>query len=274
MGIDSHVHFWKYDKQRYPWITGDMKLLKQDYLPEHLALTLKRNHIDACIAVQADDSELDTRFLTELAATHPEIKGVVGWIDFENPQSEEKLAFFSQYPVIKGWRYGHLQATDDFLLTAACKKTMAALQNYNYSFDLLLRPAQLAQAVELAALFPDQPFVLNHCGKPAIATQSIYDWKKQIQQLAAYPNVHCKLSGLFTETNWKNWSAADFFPWLDVVFEAFGTHRLLFGSDWPVLLLSGMYVQWKSLLEKYMEAMSEEDRQRIFGENAAAFYRL
>jgi L-fuconolactonase len=115
---------------------------------------------------------------------------------------------------------------------------------------------------------------LDHCAKPAIRDKDIDQWKKDITELASYPNVHCKLSGLFTEAKWKNWSAADFYPYLDVVFNAFGVERLMFASDWPVMLLSGIYVQWKSLIEKYMEGFLDEDREKVFGLNAINFYRL
>ncbi len=95
-----------------------------------------------------------------------------------------------------------------------------------------------------------------------------------MKELSQNPNTRCKLSGLFTEAKWKEWSAGDFYPYLDVVFDGFGTQRLLFGSDWPVILLSGMYVQWKSLLEKYMENFEDEDRENVFGKNAIEFYKL
>jgi L-fuconolactonase len=116
--------------------------------------------------------------------------------------------------------------------------------------------------------------VIDHCAKPDIAHKQIDEWKTLIQEIATHPSVYCKLSGLFTETKWKEWSPGDFYPYLDVVFEAFGTDRLMFGSDWPVMLLSGIYVQWKSLLEKYMENFEEEERAKVFGENAVQFYKL
>lgn len=274
MVIDSHVHFWKYDKKRFSWISNEMKLLKQDYLPEHLALSLKRNGIDGCIAVQADDAEVETRFLVELAQTHPEIKGVIGWLDPESDSFEEKLSFFSQYPIIKGWRYSRLHNTGDYLLTEKTKEAILLLGQRGFTFDLLLHPEQLAQASRLAASLPGQIFVLDHGGKPLIAVKEINSWKNELNQLAKNRNVFCKISGLLTETSWKNWSPADFYPYLDVLFEAFSPQRLLFGSDWPVMLLSGMYVQWKSLIEKYMENHTEEERQAVFGGNAMAVYKL
>ncbi len=274
MIIDSHVHFWKYNKQRDSWITNDMKVLQQDYLPEHLSLTLKRTGVDGCIAVQADQSELETHFLVELAKTHPIIRGVVGWVDLQDDRIEERLNYFSQYPIIKGWRHIAQTEPNDFLSGKKIERGIRALQPYKYTYDILIYHYQLNAAIDLVSKIPDQRFVLDHCGKPDIKNKNMDEWKSGISKLSKHPNVYCKLSGLFTEAKWKDWSAGDFYPYLDVVFENFGTKRLLFGSDWPVVLLSGMYVQWKSLLEKYTEKMDEDSRENIFGNNAADFYRL
>ncbi len=274
MIIDSHVHFWKYDKKRDSWITDNMKILKQDYLPAHLVPVMKRNEVDGCVAVQVDQSELETHFMVELAKTHHEIKGVVGWIDLQNKNIEERLQYFSQYKIIKGWRHIAQSEPDDFLLRENFQRGIRALASYGFTYDILIYHNQLKPALSFVSGFPEQKFVVDHCAKPDIGNKKIEEWKKLMTEMARYPNVYCKLSGLFTETKWKDWSARDFYPYFDVVFEAFGKNRLLFGSDWPVILLSGIYVQWKSLLEKYMENFSEEDRLKIFGENAIKFYKL
>ncbi len=272
--IDSHVHFWKYDKKTYDWIDNSMKTLQQDYLPEHLALVSRRNNVDGVVAVQATQTEMETHFLVELAKTHPLIKGVVGWIDLQADNIAERLQYFSQYPIIKGYRHVVQGEPMDFLDRPRFRRGVAALKAYNYTYDILIFHNQLPPAIDFVRVFPDQQFVIDHCAKPDIRHKKIDDWRAGMQEIAQFPNVCCKLSGLFTETNWKEWSAADFFPYLDVVFEAFGTDRLLFGSDWPVMLLSGIYVQWKSLLEKYMESFSAEDREKVFGSNAIQFYNL
>ncbi len=274
MIIDAHVHFWKYDRQRDAWITNDMKTLQQDYLPEHLQPVLKRNEVDGVVAVQADQSELETHFLVEMAKTHGFIKGVVGWIDLRGADIEERLAYFSQYPAIKGWRHIVQAEPDGFLADPAFLQGMKLLQQYGYTYDLLIREHQLTQAVDFARQLPEQPIVLDHLAKPAIHKKEFAAWEKGIRSLAALPNVYCKLSGLLTEANWKQWSAADFYPCLDVVMDAFGSQRLMFGSDWPVMLLSGIYVQWKSLIEKYMENLPDESKEAIMGGNAVDFYHL
>jgi L-fuconolactonase len=274
MIIDTHVHFWKYDKKRDAWITDEMKILKQDYLPAHLIPTLKRNGVDGCVAVQAGQSEYETHFLVELAKTHSEIKGVVGWTDLQGKNVDERLQFFSQYNSIKGWRHVVQSEPDDFLLREDFQNGIRALAPFNYTYDILIYHYQLKPALEFVSKFPRQKFVIDHCAKPDIGKKNIDEWKVLMKEMAQHPNVYCKLSGLFTETKWKQWSAGDFYPYLDTVFEAFGTDRLMFGSDWPVMLLSGIYVQWKSLLEKYMENFVEEDRLKVLGENAISFYNL
>jgi L-fuconolactonase len=274
MSIDTHVHFWKYDKARDAWITDKMKTLQQDYLPQTIAGTLRRNGINGCIAVQADQSELETLFLMELSKSHDIIKGVVGWVDLQSEKIEERLHYFSQYNVIKGWRHIVQGEPDDFLLKPAFHRGVSALQAYNYTYDVLIYPRQLKAALEFVSKFPEQKIVIDHCAKPEIAMRKIEEWAVMMKEIGKLPHVYCKLSGLFTEARWREWSPAEFYPYLDVVFKAFGTERLLFGSDWPVILLSGMYVQWKSLLEKYMETFDREDKEKVFGRNAVAFYGL
>jgi len=273
MTIDAHVHFWKYDKKRDTWMDG-MKVLQQDYLPSTLISTLHRNGIDGCVAIQADPSEVETRFLCELANSNPFIRGVVGWTDLKADDVEERLQHFSSYTAIKGYRHIVQGEPLEFLLRDDFQRGVAALKAFNYTYDLLVYHYQLHPATQFVAQFPDQKIVIDHCAKPDIKNKEINEWAKYMREIAAHPNVCCKLSGLFTEAAWKEWSAGEFYPYLDVVFEAFGVDRLMFGSDWPVILVSGMYVQWKSLLEKYMENYSEEDRAKVFGLNAVNFYNL
>ena len=163
--IDTHVHFWKYNKKRDAWM-DDMKTLQQDYLPSLLSGTLKRNGVAGCVAVQADSSELETHFLVELAKTNSIIKGVVGWIDLQNEKIEERLNYFSQYPIIKGWRHIAQAEPDDFLLGPAFQKGIAALQPYNYNYDILIYPRQLKAALDFVSKFPEQKLVIDHCAKP------------------------------------------------------------------------------------------------------------
>jgi L-fuconolactonase len=274
MTIDSHVHFWKYDKKLYPWIDAGMKTLRADYLPDHIRLNLKRNGIEGCIAVQAAESEYETRFLSELAASNDLIKGVVGWLDLKAPNIRQKLEEFRVYQPIVGYRHIVQSEPDDFLYNADFRRGVRLLKEFNYSYDILIFPRQLKAAIDFVSAFPEHRFILDHCAKPSVKTGEIDEWAAGIKELAKAPNVYCKVSGLVTEAKWREWSAGDFYPYLDVVFENFGTDRLLFGSDWPVMLLSGIYVQWKSLVEKYLEKFPEEEKEKVFGLNAVRAYNL
>ena len=272
MVLDSHVHFWKYNKADFPWIDKNMKILQKDYLPSEFEATLKRNNVDGCIAVQAVTPEVETRFLAELANSHPFIKGVVGWTDFKANNVDTKLSELKQYPAIVGMRHIVQSEPDDFLYDEKFRAGIALLKEFGYTYDILIYPRQLPAAVDFVRAFPEQTFIIDHCAKPDIKKREIDTWRKGITDLAMFPNVSCKLSGLVTEAGWKEWSPADFYPYLDVVFESFGTDRLMFGSDWPVMLLSGIYVQWKSLLEKYMDKFLPEEKEAVFGLTAQRIY--
>lgn len=274
MVIDSHVHFWNYNKTDLPWINRSMKILQQDYLPSDIELTLKRNHVDGCIAVQAMTAEVETRFLAELARTHPVIKGVVGWTDLRAKDAGKKLSEFKDYLSIVGVRHIVQSEADDFLYDEKFREGISMLKELGYTYDLLIYPRQIKAATDLVNAFPDQIFILDHCAKPDVKHKEMEKWREGIIDLATYPNIYCKLSGLITEATWKEWSAGDFYPYLDVIFESFGVQRLMFGSDWPVMLLSGIYVQWKSLLEKYMESFLQEEKEAVFGLNAMKTYNV
>ena len=272
MVIDSHVHFWKYNKTDLPWIDTNMKILQKNYLPSELELTLKRNHVDGCIAVQAMTAEVETRFLAELANTNSIIKGVVGWTDLRADDAAKKLSEFKEYSSIVGMRHIVQSEPDDFLYDEKFRRGVSLLKEFGYTYDILIYPRQLGAATDFVRAFPDITFIVDHCAKPEVKNKEMQTWRKGITDLAMFPNVYCKLSGLITEAGWKEWSPGDFYPYLDVVFESFGTERLMFGSDWPVMLLSGIYVQWKSLLEKYMENFLQEEKEAVFGLNAQKIY--
>lgn len=275
MRIDSHQHFWKYDPIRDAWITDAMMVLKRDFLPSDLAPECKANGIDATIAVQADQSENETLFLLGLADRDAKIAGVVGWVDFCAPQVHERLRFFSRYEKLRGFRH-IVQAEPDewFLVSDNFVRGITCLREFRFTYDILIYPKQLPAALELVAKFPEQRFVLDHLAKPEIKTKSSASWTAHMRKMAKNPNVYCKLSGLVTEADWRSWKSEDFRPHLDVVFDAFGAERLMFGSDWPVCLLAASYRQVKQIIEDYLRGHSLEEKEKIFGGNAIRFYGL
>jgi L-fuconolactonase len=272
--MDAHVHFWQYGGAKDAWITDEMKLLKQDYLPAHLKQALDENQVRSVVAVQVDQSEAETTFLTDLAGKYPWIRGIVGWVDLRSDRVEERLNYFSQYPVIKGFRHIVQAESPGFLGDVDFLRGVAALRPFEFSYDLLIDPRQLQEAIELTGRFPEQKFILDHCAKPDIKSGRTGGWRKGIREIAGNENAYCKLSGLITEADWHAWKERDLYPYLDTLFEEFGTDRLLFGSDWPVMLLAGTYGRWKSVLEEYMGNLPETEWRKVFEENAIRFYRL
>jgi L-fuconolactonase len=277
--IDAHQHFWKYDPPEFSWVTDDMAVLRRDFLPDELARELAANGMDASIAVQSSQSEKGTSFLLNLAVMHSKIAGVVGWVDLRAPNVRERLREYSRYEKLRGFRHIVQAEPDDrFLLRDDFLRGLACLKEFHFTYDMLIYPQQLPAAVELAKRMPEQPFVVDHIAKPLIKAREIDSWARQMRELAAGPSVFCKVSGLVTEADWSHWRPDDFRPYLDVVFEAFGPERLMFGSDWPVCLIAGTYRQVKHLIEDYLAQRftSEGEKQKIalaiFGETAARFY--
>jgi L-fuconolactonase len=275
MRIDAHQHFWRFDPTRDQWITDSMASLKRDFLPPELIAELKRNDFDGSIAVQADQSEQETLFLLDLADHYPEIKGVVGWVDLLAPNVGERLAYFSHFSKLVGFRHiAQSEPDDGFLARAAFFRGIRELAAFHFTYDILIYPRQLLAAAELVEKFPEQRFVLDHLSKPPVKTGQIEEWARRMRSIAAHPNLYLKLSGLVTEADWRLWRESDFRPYLDLVFEAFPTDRLMFGSDWPVCLLAASYRQVKNLIASYIRHLPLEQQQRIFGANATSFYRL
>ena len=275
MQIDSHQHFWRYDAVRDAWLNESMAVLKRDFLPEHLAVELAANGIDSSIAVQADQSENETMFLLDLAEKNKRVAGVVGWVDLLSPHVPENLEYFSHFSKLCGFRHiAQAEPDDRFLARETFVKGVAQLQAFGFTYDILVYSKQLPAAIELVARLPEQRFVVDHLAKPDIKFGKTAPWAAQMREIAQNKNVFCKLSGLVTEGDWKHWKADDFKPCLDVVFDAFGVERLMFGSDWPVCLVAGTYRQVKQLIEDYVKGYSQPDKERIFGGNAARFYGL
>lgn len=273
--IDSHQHFWIYDEVRDSWITEDMAVLRADFMPNHLLAELQQHHFDGSIVVQSDQSPAENLFQLENATNNTFVKGVVGWVDLQSAAIEDELAELSHYSKLKGFRH-ILQGEKDraLMLKPEFLNGIAKLGPLGYTYDVLIFPDQLKYAAEFAAKFPDQPFVLDHIAKPDIKNGTIEEWKKDIIALAAHENVYCKVSGMVTEADWKQWKIEDFNPYLDVVFEAFGVERLMYGSDWPVCLVAASYQQVLGLVEQYTTKLTANEQAMFWGGNATKFYNL
>ena len=272
MKLDAHQHFWSYDAAQYPWIPRG-SALHRDWLPGDLAPLLAAAGLDGCIAVQARQTAEESRWLLELAEHHAIIKGVVGWVDLRAANVGEELAALARHPRFVGVRHVvQDEPDDDFMLGADFLRGIGALRAHKLTYDILIVPRQLPAAIALARRFPEQPFVLDHIAKPGIKAGTLSPWREQIRELAKAPNVLCKVSGMVTEADAKGWKSADFRPYLDVVSEAFGEDRLMYGSDWPVCLLAAEYAQVFALVRDYLAPLSAEVQAKVLGGNAARFY--
>jgi L-fuconolactonase len=274
MRIDSHQHFWNYNPEEYPWIKPEWPI-RRTYLPDALEAELKSCQIDGCVAVQARQTVKESEWLLELADRSPFIKGVVGWVDLRAPDAAAQLGRLAAHPKFVGVRHVlQDEANDNHMLDLQFQKGISQLGQFDLKYDLLIFPRQLPAAIRLASAFPEQPFVLDHIAKPPIKEGTLEPWRGHLQELATLPNVSCKVSGLITEADWERWNPAQFKPYLDVVFEAFGPNRVMFGSDWPVALLAGTYRQVFELAREYVTALGAGVESRFFGDNAVKFYQL
>jgi L-fuconolactonase len=238
--IDAHQHLWHYQPQEYGWIGEEMARLKQDFLPLHLAPELAAQAVQGSVLVHARQTLQETRWLLEVAERAPEVKGVVGWIDLQQRDVAAQLAEFEPRSLLRGFRHliqdeaDPAQWMEQTLVTSA----MQQLQRKEYVWDLLVTHQHLAEASAFAARHDGHQIVLDHLGKPDLAAGARH-WAKQIAPLAALPHVSCKLSGLLTEPRPQGSTLDDLLPFVDAALEAFGSERLLAGSDWPVCLLAG-----------------------------------
>lgn len=286
MRIDSHQHFWRYDPADYPWIKSEWPI-RRDFLPSDLQPLLEQHSFEGCIAVQARQTLEESRWLLQLADKFPQIKGVVGWVDLRSSTVAKQLAELAVHKRFVGIRHVVQDEPDDrFLLQPDFLRGISRLKQFDLTYDLLLYPRQLPAAVELVKRFPDQPFVLDHVGKPPVHERTLSPWREHIRELAQSPNVFCKISGLVTEADWATsgsgapmtaaainpWQAIDFTPYLDIAFEYFGEDRIMYGSDWPVCLLAESYEKVFKLVDDYAQQLGTKGRAKFFGGNAARFY--
>lgn len=275
MRIDAHQHFWVYNKADYGWIGDNMGAIRRDFLPGDLQMEQAKIGFCGSVAVQARQSLAETHWLLSLAERWDFIKGVVGWVDLQAGDVGEQLAELAEHRRLVGVRHVvHDEPDRAFMLRPQFLRGLGLLRDFNLTYDLLLFPQHLPVARRVAERFPEQRFVLDHLAKPAISRCVLSPWDRDIRALAKCPNVYCKLSGMVTEARWGQWQEADFRPYLDVVFEAFGVERLMIGSDWPVCTLSGTYEAVMGITIDYVSNLARDDQELVLGTNAGRFYGL
>ncbi len=275
MIIDSHQHFWQVGRFDYPWMSPDLGVLYKDYLPSMLEPVLERNGVSATILVQASNSGEESRWLLSLADQNPFIAGVVGWVDLRSPAVDQQLAELTSHPKFKGVR--HLvesEPADDWLVRPDVLSGLNRLAAQKVSYDLLVHTRHLKYVPKLIDSCPGLSLVVDHMAKPPIKTGEIREWAQELKTVAEHKHIQCKLSGLVTEANWKEWTTDDLRPCVETALELFGPQRLMFGSDHPVCLLAASYDRVLGAFRELTRDLSDIEKEQIFSGNVKRFYRL
>jgi L-fuconolactonase len=273
--IDAHHHLWKYYAPQYPWISENMGLLRRDFLVQDLMDVLQEADIAGVVSVQARQTLDETRWLLDLAGRHDFIRGVVGWVSLTDPKVDGDLENFSSHGKLKSVRHAlHDEPDDLYVLREDFNQGIKLLTDFGLRYDLLIFERHLPQTIQFVDRHPNQIFILDHIAKPRIKDGVMSPWKENITELARRENVFCKLSGLVTEASWQSWTEADLDPYVQTVLAAFGAKRVMFGSDWPVMLLGSSYKSWVSIVGRAIAHLSEYERERILGKTATEAYRL
>lgn len=275
MVIDSHQHFWHYESEKHSWIDDSKAVIRRDFMPSDLEKVYNENNVDGCVAVQADQTLAETDFLLKLAQDNTFIKGVVGWVDLRSKNIDSVLEHYRSEQKLKGWRHVVQDEADhNFLLRDDFLNGIAYLEKYEYTYDILVFPHQLGSVLEFVKRFPHQRFIIDHIAKPYINDGFYEGWAALMIEIGKQENVYCKLSGMITEADYNSWTAEQLHPYMHLVLEAFGSERIMFGSDWPVCLVAGNYGQVKKIVTDFIATLSMQDQQLIMAENAIAFYNL
>jgi L-fuconolactonase len=273
--IDAHHHLWRYRKEEYGWIGPGMEALARDFLPNDLEQEMRSCGIDGSVAVQASHSVAETDWLLELGSESKFIRGVVGWAPIASSEFRGLLERWHGNSLLKGLR--HIiqdEADENFINRADFDAGISALVGSNLVYDILIYERHLPATIQFVDRHPNQIFVLDHIAKPRIEDHQLEPWGNNVHELAKRENVYCKFSGMVTEADWQNWTAADLRPYLDVVLDAFGPRRLMFGSDWPVCLLACTYGRWFDTVHGFVNELSSAERELILGEVASEVYSL
>lgn len=272
--IDAHHHIWDYDPVQHAWIDDSMAVIQRSFTPADMEPLLQEAGIDGTVLVQVNQNLRENMVFTAAAEANPFIKGVVGWVDLLAADLEDQLDELRDLSKLKGFRHIAQAEPADYLSRSEVIRGIRQLGKYGFTYDILIKPHQMEAAVELVRTCPAQPFVLDHIAKPYIKAGEIDAWRKLMYTLGAMDNCYSKISGIITEADWHSWTPEQIRPYLDVALEAFGSRRLIFGSDWPVCLVAGSYRQVVNLAADYVQNLSVQEQQDFWGGNAIRFYGL
>jgi L-fuconolactonase len=270
--VDAHHHVWRLDRGDYGWLTPEMSL-HRDYGLDDLRPLL--GGIDATVLVQAAPTEAETAYLLEVArGSRGLVKGVVGWTDLAAPDAPARIEALARDPLIKGLR-PMLQDIDDtyWIMRDAVKPALQAMAETGLCFDALIQPRHLPLMPIFGNLHPKLKIVIDHGGKPPIASKEKQPWSDDLARVGRETEIHCKLSGLVTEAG-PEWQMNDLRPWFEHICDCFGPSRLMWGSDWPVVEQSTPYHRWHTISERFLYRYDLPERDEIMCDTAVRFYAL
>ena len=272
MRIDAHQHFWQLAARAGSWPPPSLAAIHRDFAPADLAPLLAAHGIVGTVLVQSLPSAADTDYLLALAEKHSFIRAVVGWTELLAPGAPANIARLASQAKLKGLRPMLQDIEDDaWIADPALAPALNAMAEHGLRLDALVLPRHLPALLQCARDYPALPIVIDHAAKPPIADAAFGAWREDMAQLAALPNVHCKLSGLVTEAR-PGWNVDDLQPYVRHVLDVFGPRRVIWGSDWPVVDLAGGYAAWLAASEALLAHLDQQDRDAIFGLNALRFY--
>lgn len=277
--VDAHHHVWDLRVREQTWMQGPaLDPVRRNFSIEDLAPLAANAGVTATVVVQTVGVPEETPDLLSVAATNELVTGVVGWVDLTSPGVADALAALRERPDgawLKGIRHQvHDEEDPRWLCRDDVQRGLAAVAAAGLAYDLLTKTPHLPAAIETVAARPDLTFVVDHISKPLIQSGELEPWATGLRELASHPNVTCKLSGMVTEASWTDWTVEDLRPYADVVLDAFGPERVMFGSDWPVCLLAASYEQVMEAAEELTAGLSEAERDAIFGDTARRVYHL
>lgn len=272
MRIDSHQHFWRLAERAGAWPPPQLAAIYRDFYPEDLGALLHQGGVAATVLVQSMPNEADTHFMLDLSDRYSFIGAVVGWTDLKSPEAPRHIAGLATHPKLRGLR-PMLQDLDDerWIADPTLAPAVEAMQRHGLRFDALVLPRHLAPLLEFARHFPQLPIVIDHLAKPAMQGAPDVQWLRDMERLAAEPQVHCKLSGMVTEAG-PGWTVEQLRPYAQHILQDFGPGRVLWGSDWPVLRLAADYGAWVDASAALLAHLDEAQQQAVFGLNAQRFY--
>ncbi len=277
--VDTHLHLWAPGRLSYPWLAGEPKL-NRDFLVEDYRKACGTVRVAKMVFVQCDcapaQAWAEVGWVAELARTEPRLRGIVARVALEKgAAAEPEIARLATQPLVKGVRRLIQGERDpEFCLKPDFVLGVQLLHAHGLSFDLCIKPPQLAAAIKLVRQCPDVAFVLDHIGKPDIKAGRLNPWRAELRELAKLENVWCKLSGLATEADHGKWTPANLRPYLDHVIDCFGFNRVMFGSDWPVSTLATDFPRWVATLDEALRGCSAAELRKVYVTNAEEFYRV